>query len=709
MSRLYCLLFGLIFFLPSYSQISDSNVFRIDTIPPEGILLNKGWKFQSGDDPQWANPEFADDQWHPIDPSLDIRHIPELQNSSLYWFRLKFQIDSPLRNEPLAILLSQVGASEIYLDGKLLYKFGVISKSQISTKYLLSDPLPVKMDSHLIHVLAVRYSYSPKSFLVQLDPNGCLNIILNTVAATFSNSRKVERLSLIIKLVEMSLFLLVSLMSLYLYFSYRAQKAYKYFGIYWLLLFTWAFLGQELASHFANTDLVSVVQLISLAMLALANVIGLNGTYLLYRQKKSKFYYMVILWGLCFVVSFFFSYDWSLNFYIIYPLPCALEFLRATVVAKKSKQAGTNVLIVTISLFCLLQLCLIFSFAVNALTLTYFFGFLSLITTAIGWSIFISGEFGRTAAALQGRVKEVEELSIKTIAQEQEKQQILASQNEKLEIQVQERTAQLTKSLADLKSTQAQLIQSEKMASLGELTTGIAHEIQNPLNFINNFSDVNKELLLELTEEIAKGHYNDVKEIAKDVIDNEEKINNHGKRADAIVKAMVQHSRTTRGEKEATDISRLADEYLRLAYHGFREKHKSFEAKLETDFDDSIEKINVVPQEIGRVLFNLIINAFYAVNEKTKQNIRDYRAAIILSTKKLPDKCEISITDNGPGIRNSIKEKIFQPFFTTKPTGQGTGLGLSLAYDIVKAHGGEIRVESKEGEGANFTIELPLK
>jgi two-component system NtrC family sensor kinase len=257
-----------------------------------------------------------------------------------------------------------------------------------------------------------------------------------------------------------------------------------------------------------------------------------------------------------------------------------------------------------------------------------------------------------------------------------------------------------------LKSTQSQLIQAEKMASLGELTAGIAHEIQNPLNFVNNFSEVNKELTEELQQEIDKGNYTEAKSIAKDIKENEEKINHHGKRADAIVKGMLQHSRTSSGQKEATDINALCDEYLRLAYHGLRAKDKSFNAKFKSDFDNSIEKINVVPQDIGRVVLNLISNAFYTVNEKAKQNGKGYEPTVIISTKKSNGKIEISVKDNGNGIPVAIKEKIFQPFFTTKPTGSGTGLGLSLSYDIIKAHGGEIKVESKENEGTEFIIQL---
>jgi len=265
----------------------------------------------------------------------------------------------------------------------------------------------------------------------------------------------------------------------------------------------------------------------------------------------------------------------------------------------------------------------------------------------------------------------------------------------------------LEKTLIDLKSTQSQLVQSEKMASLGELTAGIAHEIQNPLNFVNNFSEVNKELLAEMNIEMEKGNYDEVKEIAKDVSENEEKINHHGKRADAIVKGMLQHSRSSSGVKEPTDINALADEYLRLSYHGLRAKDKSFNATMKTDFDESIGNINIIPQDIGRVILNLITNAFYAVDERKKLGITEgYEPTVVVSTKKSGDKISIVVKDNGNGIPQKVLDKIFQPFFTTKPTGQGTGLGLSMSYDIVKAHGGEIKVETIEGEGSEFIIQL---
>ena len=296
-----------------------------------------------------------------------------------------------------------------------------------------------------------------------------------------------------------------------------------------------------------------------------------------------------------------------------------------------------------------------------------------------------------------------------------QKQRIIRNEREKIQLRELAQAKEIEKAYHELSATQAQLIQSEKMASLGELTAGIAHEIQNPLNFVNNFSEVNKELLVELKEELDKGNIHEAKELADDVIDNQEKINFHGKRADGIVKGMLQHSRTNTGQKELTDINALADEYLRLTYHGLRAKDKSFNASMKTDFDPALQKINIIPQDIGRVFLNLFNNAFYAVSDKKKQmegkilaDRKLYEPLVSVSTKQIGNQVEIVIRDNGTGIPQKVMDKIFQPFFTTKPTGEGTGLGLSLSYDVIKGHGGELNAMNIPGnQGAEFIIRLP--
>ncbi|MBO0935573.1 histidine kinase [Fibrella sp. HMF5335] len=294
-----------------------------------------------------------------------------------------------------------------------------------------------------------------------------------------------------------------------------------------------------------------------------------------------------------------------------------------------------------------------------------------------------------------------------------------------LEGLVQERTAELTHqkealqaTLNELQATQDQLVQREKLASLGELTAGIAHEIQNPLNFVNNFSEVSTELVKELAEEREKGAARDTEleaEILADLIQNLEKIGHHGQRASAIVRNMLQHSRTSTGQRELTDLNALADEYLRLSYHGLRAKDKTFNASFVADLDPDVAPISVVAQDIGRVLLNLFNNAFYAVQQRQKQERETgtlagyaYRPAVKVSTKQTPVGVEIRVADNGIGIPDELEGKIFQPFFTTKPSGSGTGLGLSLSYDIItKGHGGSLEVQSEEGKGTTFVILLP--
>jgi signal transduction histidine kinase len=325
----------------------------------------------------------------------------------------------------------------------------------------------------------------------------------------------------------------------------------------------------------------------------------------------------------------------------------------------------------------------------------------SMMCIPITYAIFLSYDFGHTNWVLKQKLTDIETLSA-------EKQSILTTQNETLERQVAERTAAL-------KASQAQLIQSEKLASLGELTAGIAHEIQNPLNFVNNFAEVSAELLDDMKADLQAGKTTEAAEIADDLQVNLNKINHHGQRASAIVKGMLEHSRASTGTKVPTDLNALADEYLRLAYHGLRAKDSSFNATMETHFDPDLPKIEVIPQDIGRVLLNLINNAFYAVNQRNNAvetlhaTSLPYQPTVTVTTKKLENAIEISVKDNGNGIPDAIKDKIFQPFFTTKPTGQGTGLGLSLAYDIVtKGHGGTLTVSSIPGTETKFEIHLPI-
>jgi len=420
-------------------------------------------------------------------------------------------------------------------------------------------------------------------------------------------------------------------------------------------------------------------------------------------RQKVKWYikYLFILQALVGLISFF---DYSyLNLRLSQSILNMLLSSYYIYSARKTIRGAQRAIIIS---FIMVIFCSILSFPLDSKISVQS----HLIIEAL---IFLSIPFGYVvyiSMRVREIIQEVKDNATQLVLVSEEKKEMAARQNEILEQQVTERTAELHKSLQDLKATQKQLIQSEKMASLGALTAGIAHEIQNPLNFVNNFSEVSTELVDEMNEEIKKGNMEDVQQIAHDLKENLTKINHHGKRAGDIVKGMLQHSRSSIGVKEPTDINALADEYLRLAYHGLRAKDKSFNANMVTDFDPSIGKINIVPQDIGRVVLNLISNAFYAVTDKKKKGIEGYEPTVSVSTQKQGNKLVITVKDNGMGIPPKVQEKIFQPFFTTKPTGEGTGLGLSMSYDMItKGHSGELTVATKEGEYAEFIIVLPIQ
>jgi signal transduction histidine kinase len=355
-----------------------------------------------------------------------------------------------------------------------------------------------------------------------------------------------------------------------------------------------------------------------------------------------------------------------------------------------------------------LMLNLLFSVLFIAMLITYeseFFPNVTLLATFIALLLPVC-LLVYVALRFKEIITEVEMNSARIIQSSEEKREQALKQQEILEEEVKKQTAELRTTLENLKATQSQLIHAEKMASLGELTAGIAHEIQNPLNFVNNFSEINKELIVEMRSELDAGKIESAKEISAGIEENEDKIMQHGKRADAIVKSMLQHSRSNNGKKEPADLNRLVEEFLKLAYHGYRARDKSFSSKFNTDFDPGIGEINIVAQDIGRVLLNLVNNAFYAVTERKKREPA-FDPLVMVSTKKSNGKILISIKDNGKGIPASNIDKVFQPFFTTKPTGQGTGLGLSLSYDIIKAHGGDMKIESVEGNFTEVVITLP--
>lgn len=689
----------------------------IASIPMFGYTLSNHWKWHVGDNPLWAKPNFNDSLWEQLSVLESVDEFPKLRESEIAWFRRPIQVTQALVNQPLAISIKQMGASEIYLDGKLLHKLGVVSKNPGKEQTQVNTfALPIIFADTNKHILAVRYSFTKENFYYPGTNSHIFQLkIHNATDVGKFVEDQTNRIAGFFYFFT-GIFLIFTILHFSFYASNRARKVSLSLGLTMLIL-TLAFFLRSLESYQHDISSKEFYGLLSV-ITTYSGIFFINVS--LYQYLNQKF-------GLIFYIQAFmvigsmlgYIFNWGLPFSVESWLPFLLlfvDFIRVSIIADRRRDSNAKVPIYSLLVVAVCAILAIIILFIEGTTgngsdsIVLNFGILIIIimffSIPIGLSLSLVREYTRTHQALSKKLVEVENLSAENLAHEQEKQQILAAQNEVLEKQVAERTAELARSLEELKTTQTQLIQSEKLASLGELTAGIAHEIQNPLNFVNNFSELSKELIEELEEErgkdIAKRDEGLEEELLGDIAQNLEKINHHGKRASSIVKGMLEHSRASSGKKELTDINALADEYLRLAYHGIRAKDKRFNADFKTNLDVSVPKIPLITQDFGRVLLNLINNAFYAVKDMQG------KGQVIVSTTKLDDEIEIRVSDNGVGIPEPIKAKIFQPFFTTKPTGQGTGLGLSLAYDIVtKGHGGTLEAETKEGEGTTFIIKLP--
>jgi two-component system, NtrC family, sensor kinase len=702
----------------AFSQNSSSKVINISSIPSEGLLLNKGWKFQAGDNPAWANTNYVDSSWNDIDPTIDIQELPEKIKTGIFWLRLHIYTGNSIR-QLYSMLIQQSGASEIYLDDSLIYQFGEIggNASKIKAYDPLWKPLQFRVNKNSNHVLAIRYQLQPHILYTTIFETANPVFWVRVMDPDIAINHYVGKTTLIeiSDFIPIGIFLMMFILHTALYLVYTRKKGNLYVGLYAfvtiigsiLQLFLLSFNHQVEYKFYLGNSAMILFHLNDLFILAAI-------TYLFEREWDMVFRILVILFVIVSILSIS-VYPWGWKPGNIFTPLIIVNIIRIAFISMRKKKRGAWIIALggISSIFCFIAFIATspitsgsFLNSRPALNTVFFIMFVLSLPTSV--SLFLALDFAFANKSLQEKLIEVNQLSERNIMQESEKQQLLSSQNEMLEKQVGERTSALKQSLEELRATQAQLIQSEKMASLGELTAGIAHEIQNPLNFVNNFSEVNKELLAEMDEEISKGNYDEVKSIARDLTGNEEKINYHGKRADTIVKGMLQHSRLVTGKKEPTDLNALADEYLRLAYHGIRAKAGSFSAPMKTDFDPYLGKINIIPQDIGRVLLNLYNNAFYTLIEKRKQHGESFEPFISVGTKLVNGKAEIRVRDNGCGIPQNIQDKIFQPFFTTKPAGQGIGLGLSLSYDIVKAHGGELKMKSQEGEGTEFVVQIPV-
>ena len=718
--RFFLLSFILIFAVKAISQVNLPDVFEIKTDTTFfQYLRGNQWQVLEDKEGRWTIEQVSksplSDKFHKRDTV--IQGIDTVVKTYWFRFRLKNAMNVPAKISLDAYferddyyVLDQKGSVTHFVTGR-----GVPWKNKDGLKFRNFIPLTLQPGEEVLVYDRATNDNPGMPDLFNLDIASTEKIIDRDFVS--EQDHLIPR-SFKLTYFALGFFLLATIFNLFFFWTTR-ERTYLYFALFLLFVVVEIF-TQGLTRLYPGLGIYEGIYVIIALFFYFLFIRRYFGTFQ-YAPRWDKFLMAISGLILVNVAARFIFPDNDLadiasqiNAFFISPATLLVTFL---LFARKHKQAARFFMIAILPdlSFQLLYGLGVVIFQLR-LKVPYFLEWIeqnanAISITTTGWMILLFTWVLFKRYDQQRKEIAQQQLDKERLAKEKEieRSNLIEQQKIELEKTVEERTAELKQSLHDLRATQSQLIQSEKMASLGELTAGIAHEIQNPLNFVNNFSEVNDELLRELHAEAEKGNMNEVKAIAKDIAFNSEKINHHGKRADGIVKGMLQHSRSSTGQKELTDINALCDEYLRLAYHGLRAKDKLFNARTETNFDDNIGKIYAVPQDIGRVILNLINNAFYAVDEKTKNHLNGYEPTISVSTKKNNGKVEIRVTDNGNGIPKKILDKIFQPFFTTKPTGQGTGLGLSLSYDIVtKGHGGDLKVETKEGEGSEFIIQIPV-
>ncbi|QDA62391.1 ATP-binding protein [Hymenobacter jejuensis] len=723
-------------------------VVRLVRLPAEGVVLDQGWKWHAGDDPAWAHPGFDDRGWENIDPTRDVPLLPQVRKAGIGWFRLRLRIDRSMHREPLVLVVEQLGASEVFLNGRLLYRFGRVSADpkRLQTYNPLGQPLAFRLSDEPEQVLAVRFAFNNRLPYLKFAsrPNPVLRLRLNK-----TNQQTAEVKLTPVRIHDygnIGFFLSLSILHLALYWFNPKQKANLY-----LLIFSVANLGLAVVYIYSyethSVEKRVYLQAIIPVLFAVSFIFVLTTIYSLFQQPRGMVYWSLVGFYLLYIPFFSQLYEVGPVLGMFYlPLIYYAECCRIALRAVRQHQRGAWLIAWGGIIYLLSNGWLILTLAGllpngPGLVFQIVSYEIALLAFPVSLSLYLALEFAFTSQSLAAKLVQVQLLMEQTTAQEQEKREILASQNERLERQVTDRTAEvvaqkneLQATLTELRRTQTQLIQREKMASLGELTAGIAHEIQNPLNFVNNFAEVSAEVVDELEAEQQQPNPDTEleAELLRGLKQNLHKIAHHGGRASAIVQGMLEHARSGTGEKQRTDLNTLAAECLQIAYQRLRAKHQDFTCELVTGFEadlgNEVGKIDVVPQEMGRVLLTLYSNAFYAVQQKQKSAPVEYRPTVRVCTRLIPrhvpegdaataesnrrrpgeEAVEIRVSDNGTGIPEAVKAKIFQPFFTTKPPGEGTGLGLSLAYDIVtQGHGGMLSVESQLGEGTEFTVCLP--
>jgi len=672
------------------------------------VLISKmdGWFFRLGNDTGWAKKDLDLTGWKRLKPTELSGAFADKSGRVECWFRIKIKLDTTFTNKLGGFNSRSWGATDAYIDGNLITSSGNTGQNGMPFRASLSsspNPVPVNLRSGKEYTIALHFvdyvAPLPPLRLKTEDTGLQFLAVLTTPDFKLTVSKLLNQLH-IYETIWIVVCTILSLLFWLLSLQNGNEKNFRLIALCstFFSLSLWCDAGgnfinisysEWVAYNYAGDLFTGIIFIV--IPLILVNI---------FKRRVTGFLKWLLIVLFAVLMGKTFLPGGRGNILLAASTISVMGISIYYIASSWKRLKGAQWAIVVGLLLSLLSiLLLLFKILSHGQNIPDFYLYITgfVLSFPLALLVYVAMRFKEIIKEVQQNAQQVVQLS------EDKKEQAL-NQKKLLEEEVHRQTIEIRTTLENLKSTQAQLIQSEKMASLGDLTAGIAHEIQNPLNFVNNFSDVNKELLVEMKTEMDNGNTDEAKSIANNVIANEEKINHHGKRADAIVKGMLQHSRPSSGVMQATNLNDLAVEYFRLSYHGIKAKDKEFNSEMKTDFDKSIGKINIIPQDIGRVLFNLYNNAFYAVNEKKSLIAAGYEPVVSVSTKKISNKVEISVKDDGTGIPQKVLDKIFQPFFTTKPTGQGTGLGLSLSYDIIKAHGGEIKVTTKEGSGSEFIV-----
>ncbi len=716
-----------------FTSLAVGQVVVVDSLPETGFPLATPWAFHAGDNPDWSRPNLPDSAWQTLDPRQLVADLLPRLPARIGWLRLQVTVPAAEQNLPVVLRWRQTAATELFVNGKLMRRTGTFPDGERPTEATnpyRSYSVAITPDSAGRLVLAVRLAVQPNGLqLGQYTPLNSRLLDARLLRGTMPDgtSYLLSWQPIAAAFTAGIFFLLFLLHTLFRIYTPADRTngamavACFSFGIAFLAIV-------EILSLVENQPAYAAWSLWGTLAYPVGYLALLRATYAIFNKKPGWICWLVVgLVGLCAVMPFVRRDTEHLWIEFGPALLVTAECSRVMLKARRHWggefiTAGMVSALVLFSIYCIHSVDALtplrpVSLSSYQLTIMYY---LAVLCIPVSISLYVARSFIFTQRRMTGQLLEVQRLSKQSFEQEQERQTMLARQKETLERQVAERTGQLQESLDELRTTQNQLVQKEKMASLGELTAGIAHEIQNPLNFVTNFSEVSVDLVSELLEERDRTPRDPAleAELLADLSQNLTKITHHGQRASGIVRNMLQHSRTSTGQREPTDLNALADEYLRLSYHGLRAKDKHgstvrFNSGFRAELDPALPPVPVVAQDIGRVLLNLFNNAFYAVQQRTeaashRQAEPDYQPMVTLQTQRLDNQVKIMVRDNGTGMTAEVQQKIFQPFFTTKPAGSGTGLGLSLSYDIItKGHGGTLTVTSEAGS-TEFCITLPL-